>query len=425
MIDVGRLYDELKKGNVKESCYSITRRYDPKVPLGLGLEISINLDTATVVGEQIEWLSPFDAFRQALAVYNVELVEGLFLDDPRVLDKFPRPNDRDPTTQALYARLNPSEKRLNAFYRYFVFEKRKVKAADAAKKAAVVLAKEQKKNLLPMLARDESEEFTIALYPEPVYRVGTIGEGSCLYHSLLFLLINERYLSLNVKERKALAAKFRNALADALTPEMLSKLAHGAVEAGSVEVMGHWGYLPFVQTELRESLIANVRSAGEQPDITEAQLTRIIEIAAALPTVSEQIEKLQTELVTLGYDREVTGPIIQQGRLQLWEEYRKKLKDCGSYADHDAIEYVMRSIGRNIFIIEDQTRLPVSFTSCDLYNPKRPSLVILLLKSVEHFEAITNVKTDAEGNVTETILSWPWESPLIQTLYNHLCNAQK
>ena len=425
MIDGGRLYDELKKGDVKEACYSITRRYDPKTPLGLGMEVSINLDTATVVGDQIEWLSPFDALRQALAAYNVELVEGLFLDDPRVLDKFPRPKDRDPTTQALYARLDPSEKRLNALYRYFVFEKREIKAVDAAKKAAKVLAKERKKNLLDMLARDESEEFTIPLYSDPLYRVGTVGEGSCLYHSLLFLLVNERYISLKLKERKALAAKFRNALADTLTPDMLSKLARGAVEAGSVEVMGHWGYLPFVKAELKEALITNVRTAGEQPDITEAQLSGMIETVAALPTVGAQIDKLQGELVALGYDRDVTGPIIQEGRLRLWEEYRKKLKDCGSYADHDAIEYVMRSIGHNIFIIEDSTRLPVLFSSCDLYDPKRSSLVILLLKSVEHFEAVTNVKTDAEGNVIETTLSWPWESPLIQALYGHLCEVGK
>jgi hypothetical protein len=82
-------------------------------------------------------------------------------------------------------------------------------------------------------------------------------------------------------------------------------------------------------------------------------------------------------------------------------------------------------MGQNIFIVEDCTRLPCLFGRCDLYDPKRPSLVILLLKSVEHFEAVTNVKTDAEGNVIETTLSWSWESPLIQALYGHLCEVGK
>jgi hypothetical protein len=408
MIDGTRLYDALQAGNIIDPCYHISRKFDPSMPLGLGLQIGIQLNTATVLDEQLEWISPFDALKKVLKAYNVKLIESSFLDDINNVRKFKRPDSKFPETEELYARLNKSEKLLNSFYRYFVFQK------ESQLPEQILIPKQR--NELHMLSLDEAEPFRILNYPEPLDRVGVIGEGSCFFHSLLFLMINEKYLGMRIQERKSLARKFRNALADALSPEIFSSLA-----GGSVEVIG---YTKYVQEALKEALITNVEKEGETPGITEKELDKLISRASVSASITEQIKAMEDGLAEFGYDHEVSSEIIQHGRLLFWKDYKSKLKDCKSYADHDSIEYVMRTIKRNIFIIEDETRLPVLFAACDLYDPKLPSLVVILLQNIQHYEPVSSVETDAEGNVVRTTLSWSWNSPLIQSFYHDLCQKQ-
>lgn len=414
MMDGEKLFNELKNGNINESCYSIRREYDSSIKdIGLGLKVVINLDTATVQGEQTEWISPFDALRKALSNYNIDLVETFFFDDAKIFPKFPKPNEKDIDTEILYNKLNVYEKRLNNLYRYFVFEKREISKKEVVKQ----LEKDRVANHLKILGVDDSEEINIPLYSEPLYRVGTIGDGSCAFHSLLFLLINETYLGLKPKQRMEYVKKVRIALADALSPEIFKTLAGGSIETV--------GYLPFVESELKKALIDNIKSEGEIPDINEKQLENIIQTAAnAGNDVSSQISVLINELSSLGYDQDIIRNIIEEGRLRLWKQYQTNLKDCKSYTDHDTMEYVMRTLKRNIFIIEDTTRQPVLFAKCDLYDPELPSLVILLLNQSQHYEAITGIETDDNGNVVNTTFTWPWDSPFIQSLYSYVCGNE-
>jgi len=412
MIDGERLHDALKSENVNDPCYHITRRYDPNMPLELGLQVGIRLDTATVLDEQLEWLSPFEKLKNALKIYHIELVESFFLDNISAIRKFKRPDAKFPETEELYEQLNKGERRLNGFYRYFVFRK-EIIVEEQVVEIAKELTLEKKQNVLRMLSTDESDPFEIANYSEPLNRVGVIGEGSCFFHSLLFLMANEKYIEMGIRERKSLAKKFRNALSDVLSPEILSQLA-----GGSVEVIG---YTSYVHDALKEALITNVRKAKEEPGITEKQLDTLINRASISASIEKQIEDLTKGLSEYGYDHESSTEIIQHGRLLFWKDYRKKLKTCSSYADHDSIEFVMRIIKRNIFIIDDETRLPVLFAACDLYDPKLPSLVVVLLQNIQHYEPVCSIETDADGNIAKTTLSWSWNSPLIQTFYRDLC----
>lgn len=417
MMDGYRVYNELKNGDITEDCYSIRRIYDESKSLGFGNEITINLgNTPTVIGDQKEWLAPFNLLEDALRPYNIELVQTRFLDDDRTLDTFKGPYLKRQTSKQIFDSMSGSEKRLVGMYRYFVFEKKETSKTEAIKEAAKALERERSKNRVRGLKPDEGEEFSIPIYSEPLERVGMIGDGSCMFHALLFMIINAKYLALSSPKRKALVRQIRNALADALSPSIFSQLAGGTLESA--------GALPHIERELKESLITNVRAEGETPNITEAELKKIIESAEYLGNIQQQIIKIKSDLSKYGYSSDDLNPIIEQGRLTLWENYRSKLRDCASYADHDTIEYVMRTLKRNIFVIEDETRLPVLFTNCDLYNPSWPSVVVLLLKENEHYEAIVHTKRDEEGNDIETTLSWPWSNPLIQNLYGQICGAR-
>jgi mRNA capping enzyme len=418
MMDGYRVYNELKNGNVTEDCYSIRRMYDENKSLGFGNEIIINLgNTPTVIGDQKEWLAPFNLLEDALRPYNVELVQTRFLDDDRTLDTFRGPYLKRQTSKQLFDSMSESEKRLVGMYRYFVFEKREISKKEAVKEAAKALERERSKNRVRGLKPDEGEEFSVSIYSEPLERVGMIGDGSCFYHTLLFLIINAKYLALSSPKRRALTGKVRKALADALSPQTFSQLAGGSLESA--------GALPFIERELKESLITNVEAENEIPNITEAELKKIVENAEHLGNIQQQIIEIKNSLSKYGYSSDDLDPIIEQGRLTLWENYRSKLRDCSSYADHDTIEYVMRTLKRNIFIIEDETRLPVLFTSCDLYNPSWSSIVVLLLKENEHYEALVYTKRDNEGNDLETTFNWPWSSHLIQSLYDWICKSKK
>lgn len=416
MIDGERLYNSLKTENVNDPCYNIIRKYDPNMPLELGLQVGIRLNTATVLDEQQEWLSPFETLIQALKIYNVQLVESSYLDDINIIRRFKRPDPKFPETEELYSQLSKGEKRLNEFYRYFVFRKGKLEFEEQVVNVARELAAEKGINELRMLPVDESEPFDIANYPEQLDRVGVVGEGSCFFHSLLFLMINEKYLEMGIRERKSLAKKFRNALSDVLSPEILSQLA-----GGSVEVIG---YTSYVHDALKQALITNVRKAKEEPGITEKQLDKLIDNASISASITEQIEAMKNGLAEFGYDKEVSDEIIKHGRLLFWKDYRDKLKNCRSYADHDSIEFVMRTIKRNIFIIDDESRVPVLFAACNLYDPKLPSLVVILLQGIQHYEPVSSIEVDGDGNVTKTTLSWSWDSPLIQAFYRDLCQKQ-
>lgn len=417
MIDGSRLYDALRLGNVNDPCYDIIRKYDPNMPLELGLQVGIRLNTATVLDEQQEWISPFEMLSQALKIYNIQLVESHYLDDINIIRKFKRPDSKFPETEELYSQLNKSEKRLNEFYRYFVFRKAQPEIAKQAATVASELATEKQQNELRMLPTDESESLDVYDYSDKIYRAGVIGEGSCFFHSLLFLMINEKYIEMTTRERKSLAKKFRNALSDVLSPEILSQLA-----GGSVEVIG---YIQHVRDALKSALITNVRKEKEEPGITENQLDAVIHRASVSASITKQIEDLKNGLAEFGYDRDVSDEIIQHGRLLFWEDYKNKLKNCRSYADHDSIEFVMRTIKRNIFIIDDEHRRPVLFAACDLYDPELPSLVVILLQSIQHYEPVWSAKFDEEEHVISTTLSWEWHSPFIQMLYDDLCGQQK
>ena len=65
---------------------------------------------------------------------------------------------------------------------------------------------------------------------KPVVRIGTIGDGSCFFHSVCLCLnknaiwMNQSYIEANDKERKTIVKLFRNYLANHTTEEILQEI---------------------------------------------------------------------------------------------------------------------------------------------------------------------------------------------------------
>lgn len=269
---------------------------------------------------------------------------------------------------------------------------------------------------LGILPEDETEEINplkAEIYNKPLYRVGVIGDGSCLFYSLMFLLINQTYRNLSHSERIKLIKQMRNTISDALSLTLFRELANEQVELLS--------WIKSLHSMLKNAMITEVERENMTPVITDKELTEIIEHISSYPTINEQISLLTNKLLSLGFSNEEISIAIEQARLRAFYEYKAKLKDCKEYANWQNIELIMRLIGRNIFIISGESQLPFKVINCNLYNPEYASLVILNLDAHEHFEPLVELIQQPNGDITP-ITNFPWDHPLIKGIYNYMCN---
>ena len=251
--------------------------------------------------------------------------------------------------------------------------------------------------------------YTLGIADEHSYCVGGVVAENCFYHSLLYLTLGPKYTRLDENERRSFAVDIRTDMALALSPETFRLLGGGAVE-----VQARYP-TDYIRSELKGALIDTALEAKEQPPVTVDQLNAVVDEASKYPSMDDQADVIATEMEKYGYDQEDILNVIDDARLRLWRKYRSKLRDCSAYTTHDSMEYVMRTSGRNIFVISDATRLPIKFVDCSLYDPAKPSIVILNIDEVGHFEAVAS--KDGQR-------SFAWNHPLIQAMYKYLCSVE-
>lgn len=426
MMDGDRVYKGLQssggKISDKEGCWYIQGKYDPSSAPTFGLEIGINLsDTPTVLGEQKEWLSFFDQLEAELSKRNCNLVETLFLDDPSLYGLIGDSSSRFSVGQ--YSKnLSPGDRSLAGLYRYFVFRKQRSEKEEEVIKKQSEQAKMLSKKALESIDEPgdmESGQFVREdLYPHELYRAGVIGKGSCFYHSILYLLVPSAYGKMTESEKDNLAANLRRRIAGSLTPAMFASLAHGSVEAIA--------YVPYLKKEFEQALISGVRESGEEPDITAEKISEILAGAMHVPTVKEQADIISGAFSSLGYDEGDVRDLIQSAREKCLKKFKANLENCSMWTTPETMEYVMRIIDHNIFIVKDTTGLPQPIADCALYKPENKSLVILNLEGTAttspHFEPLCDAVEDSNGDVFQTT-SFEFSHPLIKALYDHLCTS--
>lgn len=416
VMDGDNVYEKLKEknGRINSNCFYIQQYYESTKPFGTGLEIGINLgNTPTVQGEQREWLVFWEVFKNKLASYNIVPVETLFLNDFKLSKML---GDKEIETDI--ERLSQDNKDLNSLYRYFAFKKVGTDATTRRTEREKAALETRIKNSLPPISEiDEMVSEQIldpVVYQEKLYRVGVIGDGSCLYHSILYCLIPSRYTSLSIGDRKELAATLRNSLADALTLEMFASLADGAVESV--------GITPYLLTELTNALYTGVIEQKETPSISKNNIDKMVSDTSHLQTMELKIIYIQNALQPLGYAEEDITEIINSARFRQLNLFKENLRNCSTWADHVSMEYLMRKLGINLFIVTDGSRLPITFCDCSLYNASKDSIVVLNLEGLSghaaHFEPVCRLVNEGEGFYQTT--KFAWNDGLVKSLYS-LC----
>jgi len=368
-------------------CYHITKKYKD-TDKGIGQMLDIRLENTIV--DQTEWLAWFDIFTDTMKSHGLSLVESTYFNN--------------------YDELSIHESTLFHCYRSFVFKKitvfeginpfknlkldlpkvsntqilsqeesdTELTEADQRKQDNKARLKVERKNKLKMLDTDETEPFD-NLYGEQqqLTRIGTIGDGSCFFHSVLYL-IDKKYRKYSEDDRGELVKIIRELFGDSISRKKWKSMGNGNLA------------LTFFLIKLSE----------EYPDIVPD---------TSVKNVDELITKLKAKYPKLSDE-------FDQLLEEVYQEYIESVKDCDVWVGENLdsvnlFEYICEIFDINIYIIRDSTRKPYLMGSdCSLLYKNRPSIIILWIND-SHYEAVS----------VDDKLLFQFNDPVIQRIHNIIC----
>lgn len=360
-----------------------------------GREITINLKkSATVHGDQIEWLVDFDTLKDKMTELNYDLVDTKFFDNI-------------PGSVSTYKDLTIEEKLLNSFYRYVIFKKKPPPLREED-----IIRKKQRENSLPSLDTGKKELLYLldpSVYPHKLVRVGTIGDGSCFFYSLLTSVFGTIFTSKTPREMTKMVTKVREVLSFSLTQEKYENLSGGNIAKLDIDAQ--------LENVFIENLYINVEEKKKIPKISKDVIREKIAKAAEELTLDLTLQLLITEFSNYYSSKSITM-LFNNARIKALNIYKKKLLDCSNWVNFANYEYIASSIKYNIFMILDPSKKPVNYQSCDKYISSQRSVAILNLEN-KHYESIyTLVKS---GNKITYATSFLWDDPLVTAIYGELC----
>lgn len=301
-------------------------------------------------------------------------------------------------------------------------------------------------------------------FPSPLedglVRTGTIGDGSCFFHSALHATSQEYRLA-SENERRKIVKQIRKKYAGDMTPELWEKLGRGEIAKvvyslytrdiidtfyQIVENTGEYveydeddpvlayifkkmfvnrgvdqyrklfdyislrdfemTLLPAVFDKKNESkrfgeLLMMFKTNARRFLADKILSSGLITTPSELRSMFDSLNILVTESITIAFET-------------AFEEYKDYLKDCSTWIDEKAIELTSDLLDRDIYVIDSQTRMPYSVGGCENYKG-RTSIVILWLRG-GHYEVLGRYMPN------KTIQrEFPADDPLIQKIYSHLC----
>lgn len=176
--------------NVCREAWSISRDEWGGTPFGNEIITNIN-DADSMVRNVKEYLFDFDVFREMLKRKSIHLQLDYFLGDSRLMSE--------------------QQNEFMGMNRAFIFVKQPPLVYDA---------------LLPINVGEISSVVTPFEYD--IVRIGTPGEGSCFFHSVVGAF-SERYKRMNVVEKNDFIARFRRNLAADLDYDVFTRLGNGVL----------------------------------------------------------------------------------------------------------------------------------------------------------------------------------------------------
>lgn len=230
----------------------------------------------------------------------------------------------------------------------------------------------EKKNALKALAPNKAKDMTVLFSNSVFTRIGTIGEGSCFIHSILFSIYKYGYTKISSNDKLKYASLVRKKMSDDL-------------EFGTWAILG--------KGEVAKMLTDIAMSSGLTKDQDKEYQEAVLSF------------KPESDRVFYDYIKYMKPkfPNIVQVAKKEYEKYKNTLNSC-AYFNDSMLEYATMFFDVNIFIVRDLSR-KVESISLDFYKPERSSIFVLHIDSkyskygkefsdIDHFEVLT-VKSDA------------------------------
>jgi hypothetical protein len=375
-------YDLLyNKDNINiDNCYNITKNYNDNVKGAIGQNIYIRLIDTIV--DQSEWLAWFDILVNKLKSFNISLVDTYYFNS----------ND--------YSELSNPEKILFNCYRSFVFKKNTTNATNKNNTTTTTTTTNTTTTTttivkkLRTLPTNKVEIFDNKFTKEVLVRIGTIGDGSCFFHSVLYL-IDSRYRSMNDSDKKDLIKIIRDMFSESLSRKTWKSFGNGILALTSYQI----NLNNYLANKKYKFINLNINSNNVDEYISKLK-----------DSLNKYPDNLSNDII------EKLNNIFDKILENTYQEYLQNIKDTDVWVGdnvEDSInifQYVSDIFNINIFIIKDSTKLPyLSASDCNIMYKNRPSILLLNINNV-HFESIALANSN---NIQDLQYILNFDNPLI------------
>jgi hypothetical protein len=300
-------------------------------------------------------------------------------------------------------------------------------------------------------------------------RTGTVGEGSCYFHAVMKGKFtgyskHEDGTATTIREKKEMAKKLREKVSNSITMDIYLSLYEGNLAKLEFSEIVHeilkkfYDFIENTDKFLKEDknknfitllvqnnncfykILTSVISYDEMDKIKsfvfdrcdvrncgELWLSKTLEVFLEnlhkSPETFDLDEKTVDEVE--GKIQELLNLICETSLQTSLKKYKKRLMDCGEWADNTMFKLVSDYLDVDTYILTEETGLPYFIPgTCDNMTSGRKNAVIVGSIGNGHFENIGYRKSSSSSGHGKITRLFAPEHPLIQKLHAIYCEPQ-
>lgn len=246
-------------------------------------------------------------------------------------------------------------------------------------------------------------------------RTGTLGEGTCFFHSIL-KAIDPIYNNASEDTKIKIAKKVRENISDSVTLETYKNISGGLLAKITFDylissilkklfdkkIKDKYGITKFITFSEMDSVISNVLSSCGIDDCS-GKFESII---------YEQFSHIPTQMT-----KDFSSFLFSTARNKAVEKFKQNVKDCSYYADDTMFILVSTYLNIDIYFITEETgNLYIMPGSCENITSGKRNAVIIGSINGSHFENIGYRKSSSGPNKGIIERVFEPDHPLIEKL---------
>jgi hypothetical protein len=293
-------------------------------------------------------------------------------------------------------------------------------------------------------------------------RTGTIGDGSCFFHALLYG-INPNYKLVKNEQKIEMVEDLRSEISKSLDISDWEKLGNGSLAILSYseiynELLNFFyrvvddpsEFLKVNETNFINQKLIQLLFMGKfmgsyeslfkyitiddfekhilpkafKKDINTIDNflldeTKKLLINRVKERISQGDKVSKEQLKELGNTLyEMLSTLSKTARPLAYNKFIKNLESCDYWVDYYLIDYISNYVEKDIYIIDDTTRMPYRLGDCNMYKGRKSVIILWIGRS--HYESIGRV-----NNKKDIIREFEPNDPLIERINAILCNPEK